>query len=276
MFLEKSPLNNHKDQGKQAEEEGIFFGFGNDLAIDDHPHRAVGVRRKPRTIWGAHFIIEGSRMEVADGFVQNARTYPSGRIPGGIGQIAPRDANPKLIWAIIRIQVKMGNGSVAASDGDCGRVGGAGEKSDVGFATAWNSGSHRSDVFGVGAGKQRRKRGDDVVDLVWVIDVEKVAAIMGGRKFPRIPNSGTIRIRSARSDGTGILRSGAAGENPEGLVGGAVLAGIDVDVKLGLALFQRGQSKQGRGYENAKGQRLTVQGCGGGGDLVTLYFHDSQ
>ena len=52
----------------------------------------------------------------------------------------------------------MGNGSAAAADGDGWRVGGAGGKGDVGSASARNSLSYGVDVYGVGAGKQGRKR----------------------------------------------------------------------------------------------------------------------
>ena len=63
-------MEEDKTQGKEGEDEGVFFGFGDDLAVDNNPHRAVGVRRKPRTIRGPHFIIEGSRKEIADGLLR--------------------------------------------------------------------------------------------------------------------------------------------------------------------------------------------------------------
>ena len=60
------------------------------------------------------------------------------------------------------------------------------------------------------------------------------------------------------------LSGGArAGEDPESLVS-VISALVDVDEKLRLGLFQRGQSQQGRGdYEGAECQTFTA--CGGGG-----------
>ena len=135
----------------------------------------------------------------------------------------------------ILIHKQAGNGSGAsAGDGDGGRVGGVGGKSDVGLAAAGNAGIDRSDVFGVGAGKQGRKSRQLVVGSVGVVQVAR----KGKRVSP-------VKI-SAASDagGAGVVGRAAAAKHPEGLVGGAVLAGIDVDVKLRLALFQRRQGKQ--------------------------------
>ena len=73
----------------------------------------------------------------------------------------------------------MGNGSVAAADGDGRRVGGAGGKGDVGLASARNSGGYGLDVFGVGTGKQGRKRKQLAVSAV---GIEKVVV----KKSPRV------------------------------------------------------------------------------------------
>ena len=72
----------------------------------------------------------------------------------------------------------MGNGSAATADGDGGRVGGAGGKSDVGFSAARNSGSYQLDVIGIGAGKQGRQRDVDIAGLVGVVEV--------ARQLPRV------------------------------------------------------------------------------------------
>ena len=169
-------------------------------------------------------VIEDSRMEVADGFAEDAGAYPSRRIPGGIAQIAPRDANSYVIVrAGILIHKNVGNSSAAAVDGDRGRVGGAGGKSDVGFTAARNSGVQRSDVFGVGTGKQGRKRELSVVGGVGVVNV---SVIIG--RFPTVSRG----VVSRSSDAPVVSRGGRAAKNPEGLVGGVVLAGIDVDEQL--------------------------------------------
>ena len=91
-------MKENKTKGKEAKDKSVFLRFGDDLAVDDDSHRAVGFRRKkrrPSQIESIHsLIIEGSRKEIANGFVDDARARPSGRIPGGIGQSASRDANP--------------------------------------------------------------------------------------------------------------------------------------------------------------------------------------
>ena len=108
----------NKTQSEQAKHQGVFFGFGDDLAVDDKPYRAAGLRRKTRSSH-SRTIIEGSRKEVADGFVDNAGARPSRRIPGGIGQIASGDPNPYGISTETSlIHEKIGNGSVGAGDGD--------------------------------------------------------------------------------------------------------------------------------------------------------------
>ena len=177
-------------------------------------------------------------MEVANRFVDQARAYPRRSLSAAIKQIGRLNANAQTIPSVtnmhILIHPKAGNGAGApAGDGDGGRVGGAGDKGEVGLAAARNSGIDRSDVFGVGAGKQGRKRQQLVVRAVGVVDVAAVA--------PRInePRVSSV-IVSAASNAVKAAVGGraAAGENPESLVGGAVLARIDVDEQLRLALFQ--------------------------------------
>ena len=38
-FLHSPAVENNKGEGKEAEEEGVFFWFGDDLAVDDNLHR---------------------------------------------------------------------------------------------------------------------------------------------------------------------------------------------------------------------------------------------
>lgn len=60
----------NKARRKPAEDEGVFFRFGDDLAVDDNPHRAVGIRRKIGD--GVHIAVkEGFRKEVANGLVDS-------------------------------------------------------------------------------------------------------------------------------------------------------------------------------------------------------------
>ena len=152
----------------------------------------------------------------------------------------------------ILIHPKTGNGSSAsASDGDCGRVGGIGGKGDVGFTAAGNSGIHRSNVFGVRAGKQGRKSQQLVVRAVGVVNIAAVATSINEPRVSSVIVSATSNAVKAGASRT------AAGEDPEGLVGGAVLAGIDVDEQLRLALFNRQQRKQ-RSRQKKDGQPLTA------------------
>ena len=160
-------MEEDKDERKQAEDEGIFFWFGDDLAVDSNLYRALCICRKI----SSRGIIVGSRKEIPNRFIQNAGAHPSRRIPGGIGQIAPRDANPHLVKSGIILHKKVGNGSIAAADGDGRRVGSAGGKGNVRFASARNSGQHRVPVCGIGAGKQGRERDGLIGRRVGVVDV---------------------------------------------------------------------------------------------------------
>ena len=166
-------------------------------------------------------------MEVADGFAEDAGAHPSGRIPCGIGQIAPRDANSYVIVrAGILIHKNVGNSSAATADGDGRRVGGAGGKSDVGFAAAGNSGVHRSDVVGVGTGKQGRKNELAVVGRVGVVNISVIVGC-----FPSISRG----VVSGGSDAPVVSRGGGSAKNPNGLVV-IVLAGIDINQQLRLGV----------------------------------------
>ena len=141
---------NDEAEGKQAEDKRVFFGFGDDLAVDDNPYGAGTVQRKP----SSQIPIESSRKEVANRFVDYARTCPSRRIPGGIGQTASRDANPNVVrFTAIFIHKKMGNGSAAAADGDGRRVSGVVGKRRSRAPNSRRSGSHRLNVVGVRTGK---------------------------------------------------------------------------------------------------------------------------
>ena len=175
---------------KQTEHKRVFFGFGDDLAVDPNLHRAVRLRRKTRTPEKATTpIIEGSRKEVADGFVEDAGARPSRSLPAGIGESASGDTNPHVISSGIIIQEKVGNGSAAAADGDCRRIGGVGGESDVGFAASGNSGQHRVSVCGVGAGKQGRKLKVGVAGLVGVKNVSGI----GREQLPTVSINVSIR-----------------------------------------------------------------------------------
>ena len=133
--LHFAAVEENEGQGKEAEDEGVFFWFGDDLGVDSDLYRAAGICRKIST----RVIIVGSRKEIPNRFIQNAGAHPSRSLPAGIGQNASGDTNPHLVKSGIIVQEKMGNGSAATADGNGRRVGGIGGKSDVGSAASRNS-----------------------------------------------------------------------------------------------------------------------------------------
>ena len=82
-------MKENKDQRKEAEDEGVFLRFGDDLAVDNNPHRAAGLRRKT-SIPRSPTIIEGSHKEVVN------ETPPSSR---------KRLAMVRLVLAIVMVGV---------------------------------------------------------------------------------------------------------------------------------------------------------------------------
>ena len=85
-------------EGKQAKDKSVFFRFGDDLAVDDNPHRATAACRKIAIQKAISVVIEGSRKEIADGFVDDAGAHPSRGIPCGIGKTATSgNTNPYII-----------------------------------------------------------------------------------------------------------------------------------------------------------------------------------
>ena len=93
---------------------------------------------------GAISIIkEGSCNEVADRFVKEAGAIPTGRLIGGIAQIAPGDTNPhfigKIVGLVVISHINAGNLAVGVSDGNPRTISGVGGKRNVRSASAWNS-----------------------------------------------------------------------------------------------------------------------------------------
>ena len=73
-FLLHSPMKENKTQRKEAEDEGVFFWLGDDLAVDSDLYGSGVGRRKSGKCARP---VEGSHMEVADGFVDQAGARPS-------------------------------------------------------------------------------------------------------------------------------------------------------------------------------------------------------
>ena len=72
-------MEEDKGQRKQAKHKGVFFWFGDDLAVDENPQRATAACHKIAIQEAISVVIEGSRKEVAYGFVDDADAHPSRR-----------------------------------------------------------------------------------------------------------------------------------------------------------------------------------------------------
>ena len=92
FLLLQMAAENDKAQRKQTEDEGVFLWFGDDLAVDDNPHRVVP-RRKSAGAASIFMISEGSRKEVANRFVNQARSHPRNSLSAPIKQVGRLDAN---------------------------------------------------------------------------------------------------------------------------------------------------------------------------------------
>ena len=126
----------------------------------------------------------------------------------------------------------MGNGSVAAADGDGGRVRGAGGKGNVRSASARNSGSHRGDVCRVAGTRKQGRQGK--VRIAGRVRDEHLPAIRGRGVYP-IPRvlEEVSGAAACGSDAVIGARGAGAAKNPESLVV-VVLAGIDINHQLRL------------------------------------------
>ena len=118
--------------------------------------------------------------------------------------------------------------------GDGRRVRGVGGKGDVRSASTRNSLSDRINVCRVGAGKERRERDLRVRRMVGGVNVAGGLPAIGAAV-----RSGGSAQSADRRDG------GSAGENPDA-VGGGILARIDINEQLRLALLPRTQRKRRR------------------------------
>ena len=175
-------MEENKTQRKQTKHKGVFLRLGDDLAVDGDLYGASAVRRKIG-MQGSHSpsMIESSRKEVANGFVDNASARPSRRRSAGIGQSASGDTNSHVVRNAVIVKKEMGNSSAAAADGYRRRVGGVGGKS-LHSSASRNSLLNGLDVVGVGAGKQGRKL---KVGITGLVGVENVARA-GRHKLPSV------------------------------------------------------------------------------------------
>ena len=231
-------VKENEGERKQTKDNGVFLRFGDDgAAMKAKLYRALTMGRKSRYRTAATSrIIEsddsigGSRLKVAERLVQQSRSAPRRRSAALISEGTAAHPNAQIIPEINPdagpIHIQVGDGSAAACEGDGGRVGGAGGKSDVGSAAAGNSGIHRSDVFVVGAGKQGRKR--DVLIAGFSAGVEVAVVVQNS---PSIAAAVVGVAGGGVADAPKLVGGGRAAKHPERLVG-VVLALVDVDVQL--------------------------------------------
>ena len=83
-------MKENKTQRKEGEDEGVFFWFGDDLAVDGDPNHVI---TRPKTRETSSPTIESSRMEVSDWFVDQARAHPRGSLPAAVKQVGGLNAN---------------------------------------------------------------------------------------------------------------------------------------------------------------------------------------
>ena len=147
--------------------------FGDDgAAMKANLHRAAAVacrKKRPRNersrtavkIIESEDAIGGTRFKAAKRFVQQARSAPRRSVVVLISERTAAHPNAQIVPikepTAASVHKHVRDGSVAACEGDSRGVRSAGGKSDVRLATTGNSGIQRSNVFGVGAGKQGRK-----------------------------------------------------------------------------------------------------------------------
>ncbi len=267
--LHSAAMKEDKAQRKQAEDQGVFFWFGDDgAAMKAKLHRASTIGRKtgscvgqPRLIVESEDSIRGSRLKLAERLGQNARSAPSRSVVVFIAKRSSADPNAKIIpvkvagGSPIHKQVRDGSvsvGVVAGLEGDGWSCGGCEVGQDIGHVPAV---AGRDGVL-VGNGRK-----GEVLVVGFGAGIEVSAIVIHFPSVAAMP----IGVAARRvADGVKCSGGACAGENPESLVG-VVTALVNVDVQLRLALLQRRQGKQNRCYEGAKSQRLTACGGGGGG-----------
>ena len=148
-------MKENEGQRKQSKHKSVFFWFGDDAAVDAQSHSAAGkirIQRRP----DSHIL----NLKIPYRLFQQTRTHPRRRL-SYVTPIVETAAHPNANFISDGLIVEKHPINRSAdgrrADGDGRRIGGAGGKGDVGSAAARDSGSHRSNVDGVGAGKQGRE-----------------------------------------------------------------------------------------------------------------------
>ena len=77
-------MKEDKAQRKQAKHKRVFFGLGDEGAVDDNPHGANAVRRKEGSV---RPVVKSSCKEIANRFVNDAGYHPR-RSPSAVVEIA--------------------------------------------------------------------------------------------------------------------------------------------------------------------------------------------
>ena len=147
MPLLYSPAEENKTQSKEGEDERVFLGFGDDVAVYPHGHSTPRkVRVQPRPV--RHIL----NLKIPYRLLQQSRTHPRRSLPS-ITPVVEGAAHPNadIIRDIHIVHEHPSNRSAdrsgAHSDGR--RISGAGSKGDVRSAAARNSLSDRIDVYGI-------------------------------------------------------------------------------------------------------------------------------
>ena len=248
-FLLEVAAKKHKAQRKQAEDQSVFLGFGDDGTVNSETESVGRTREKSAGLGRRRQAAEGSGSEVADGLFQQAGAPPPHRFRRrpAVSE-GSADAGADSVGG--RVQKHMRDGLGVGADAKRGGVGGGGGKG-LRSSAAGNSSSDGIIVFGiVGAGGGGGEGSQSEDGVAGRVDVGKgrggepggVLIIVGvaGRS-----SDGTFRVVGAAKENEFCIGNGGAAKNPESVRGGVVLAGIDINVNLRLALVKRRHKEQG-------------------------------
>ena len=83
-------MKEDKTEGKQAENEGVFLWFGDDLVVDGDPNHVI---TRPKIGETVSPTIESSHIKISDGFVDQARAHPRRSLSAPIKQVGRLNAN---------------------------------------------------------------------------------------------------------------------------------------------------------------------------------------
>ena len=107
-FLLEVAAAEDKTQGKEAKDKGVFFGFGNDGAVNSEL-KVVGWSREKSAGVADQRVAVSSRIEVANGFGEQARTIPRGAGgPNAIVSKGSADARSDCVGSSVQEHMRDG------------------------------------------------------------------------------------------------------------------------------------------------------------------------